>query len=95
MNTGGAHIVKCGGRRTAETFTPEKLAKSIVAACTSAGAHTGQAETISQKVVEEVQQWLEDKPEVTSDDLRRVAAKHLSRYHPDAGYLYEQHRMTI
>jgi hypothetical protein len=39
--------------------------------------------------------WLRTRPEVTSSDLRRIAGKQLKRHHPDASYLYEQHRMTL
>jgi hypothetical protein len=96
MHQGGQiDIVKRGGRRPTESFDPKKLHDSIVAACLSAGAPIGQAETIARRISEEVTQWLEARPEVTSHDLRRVAAKHLRTHHPDAGYLYEQHQITL
>lgn len=95
MAEGGAHIVKRGGRRQSEPFDKTKLHKSIVSACLSAGASHGQAETTAHRVVEEVIVWLEQRPEVTSHDIRQVAGKHLGRYHHDAAYLYEQHRITL
>lgn len=88
-------IVKRGGQRDSERFMQEKLHASIVAACLSVRTPVGQAESIAHAVTETVLQWLEDKPEVTSHDLRRVAAKHLRAHHPDAGYLYEQHKITM
>ncbi len=95
MSLGGPHIVKRDGRRPTESFQPDKLHRSIVAACLSARASHGQAEHIARKVVEEVETWLKDRPEVTSHDIRRVAGKHLERHHHDAGYLYQQHRITL
>lgn len=92
---GGSTIVKQKGRRGSEPFSASKLEHSLVAACMSAGAAHGQAELIAKKVTAEVVTWLEDRPEVTSDDLRQVAGTHLGRYHPDAGFLYERHRMTL
>lgn len=89
-------VVKRGNsRRHPEHFNRTKLHKSIVAACLSVGAPTGHAESIARKVTDGVVAWLEARPEVTSSDIRRVAAQHLHTYHPDAGYLYEHHRSTL
>lgn len=95
--TGGSSIdiVKRKGQRPTESFQRDKLHNSIVAACLSAGTPTGQAETIARSVTEEVLGWLQNRPEVTSEDIRQIAGKHLRRHHPDAGYLYEQHRRIL
>lgn len=88
-------IVKRQGSRPTESFDRQKLHNSVVAACLSAGAATGQAEHIAKTVTEQVLGWLESRPEVTSHDIRRIAAKHLHTHHPDAAYLYEQHRNIL
>ena len=97
MHEGGpvTNIVKVGARRRPEPFDKHKLQQSIVAACLSAGAPIGQAESIARSVAADVAEWLQTRPEVTSHDLRRIAAKRLRVHHPDAGYLYEQHRSTL
>lgn len=95
MAQGGVNIVKRGGRRPTEEFREDKLHKSLVSACIIAGATPGQAEIAAHQAVNEVLKWLEKRPEVTSDDLRRVAGDALSKYHAEAGYLYKQHRMTL
>lgn len=97
MQPGGplTHVVKNGHGRTPEPFNQEKLHASIVAACLASGAPTGHAESMARRVTEEVVIWLESRPEVTSDDLRRVASRYLRTYHPDASYLYEHHRSTL
>jgi len=92
---GPVHIIKRHGRRGPEEFDVAKLHKSIVAATVSSGVHHGHAESIAKKVTEEVTEWLAARHEVTSDDIRRVAGKFLRTHHPDAGYLYEQHRTTL
>lgn len=96
MSQGGPiDIIKRGGHRPTEAFSIEKLHASIVAACLSARAPVGQAEAIARAVTNDVLEWLESRPEVTSHDLRRIAAKRLHTHHPDASYLYEQHRITL
>ncbi len=88
-------IIKRHGQRPSESFAREKLHKSVVAACISAGAPEGHAESIARAVTDDVLGWLDTHPEVTSHDLRRVAGRHLRTHHPDAAYLYEQHKNII
>lgn len=88
-------VVKRGGRRPTEHFNQKKLTDSIYAACLSVGAPEGQAEMVANSVSEKVMTWLEKKPEVTSDDLRRKAAQFLSALHPDAAHLYKHHHLVI
>ena len=97
MQPGGpiTHVVKSGHHREPEFFDQAKLHQSIVAACLASGAPTGHAESMARRVTEEVVIWLKSRPEVTSDDLRRVASKYLRTYHPDASYLYEHHKSTL
>lgn len=78
-----------------EKFSKEKLHASIVSACLSVRTPVGQAESIAHAVTEAVMSWLESKPEVTSQDIRGIAAKHLHSHHPDAAYMYEQHRRIL
>ncbi len=98
MNEGGqnvTHIVKNSRNRHPEPFDRNKLHKSLVAACLSSGTPVGHAESISRKVVDSVAGWVETRPEVTSNDIRRIAAQYLKTHHPDASYLYEHHRSTL
>lgn len=88
-------IVKQAGRRPTESFDPEKLRSSIRAACLSVRSPDGEADMTAGAVTDAVILWLETKPEVTSNDLRRVASGHLRKFHPEAAYLYEQHRTII
>lgn len=90
-----ADVVKSGGKRPTESFKPEKLHGSIIAVCLSVRAPEGQAEDIAKAVLKEVMNWIKDRPEVTSNDIRGVAARYLKKYHPEAAYLYEQHQITI
>ena len=86
-------IIKRNG--TSEPFDRHKLHKSIVAACLSVHAPHGQAETTAHSVCDEVVTWLQNRPEVTSQDIRNTATKFLKRFHPEAAYLYGQHHLII
>lgn len=88
-------IIKRKGQRPTENFDRDKLHKSITAASLSARAPEGQADTIAHAVTNYVLEWLESRPEVTSQDIRLVASRHLRAHHPDAAYLYEQHRKIL
>lgn len=88
-------IVKRAGKRPTEAFDPHKLHASVRAACLSVRTPEGEADMTAWAVTDAVILWLEIRPEVTSDDLRRVAGRHLTVYHPEAAYLYEQHRTII
>ena len=88
-------VIKSGNKRSIEQFMRQKLHASIVAACLSVRTPDGQAEAIAHAVCESVITWLQEHPEVTSQDIRLIAAKHLRTHHPDAAYLYEQYHLTI
>ena len=88
-------IVKSSGKRPTETFDRTKLHYRIKAACLSERSHDGAADSTAEKVCDAVIVWLEERPEVTSHDIRRIASRHLTRYNPGAAYIYEHHRFTI
>jgi len=88
-------IIKHGGKRPSEKFMPEKLRNSIIAACLSVKTPEGQAEMLADNVLQSVNEWLKQRPEVTSSDLRIIAVRHLKEQHPEAAYIYEQHRITL
>jgi len=95
MSASTTYIVKRQGKRPTEAFKAEKLHASIVAVCLSVQAPIGQAEATASSVCNEVTVWLDEKPEVTSEDLRRKAAIVLEKYHQDAAHLYKHHHMVI
>lgn len=86
------HIVKRAGHT--ETYDQRKLYASIYAACMAVRVPQGEAELVAAQVCEDAKMWLSDKPEVTSGDIHRQAAKNLKAYNPDAAYIYETHRQV-
>lgn len=89
------YVVKNGKKQRSERFDPLKLHKSIVAACLSVREFEGAADLTAERVCKAVLDWLMTKDEITSADLRRVAAQNLQRYQPEAAYIYEHHRMIV
>ncbi|MGO3702127.1 MAG: ATP cone domain-containing protein [Candidatus Saccharimonadales bacterium] len=87
-------IVKRKSRQP-ESFRREKLHASVHAACLSVRSHDGAADQTANQVCDAVLIWLEERPKVTSQDIRRVAGKQLRKYHPEAAYMYEQQRNII
>lgn len=88
-------VVKHRGKRATERFSRDKLHASVLAACLSVRSPQGMADSAADSVCMVVIKWCNDRPEVTSDDLRRVAADHLHRIHPEAAYLYKHHRLVL
>jgi transcriptional regulator NrdR family protein len=88
-------VVKRSGNRPSETFDADKLLRSIQAACLSVRSPEGEAESTATNVTNAVILWLDTKPAVTSHDIRRLASAHLHRYHPEAAYIYQHHRIII
>ena len=85
MNT---QIVKRGGQRDHEPYMRNKLHHSIVTTCFSVRSSEGSANTAADAVCKAIEEWLHERPEVTSDDIRRVAARTLEIHNPEAAYFY-------
>lgn len=87
-----SYILKSGGLHQSELFDPLKLHGSLMAACLAVRSLEGEAHMTAQRIVEKVIDWLDNKTEVTSDDVRRVAASNLQTYQPEAAYIYETYK---
>ena len=90
-----ARVIKSGGNRSSEPFDSDKLHASIDAACASVNLPAGVAQDTARHVVGAVELWLRDKPEVTSQDIRRIATQSLTIVSPEAGYLYKHHHTMV
>ena len=88
-------VVKRGGARPTERFNHDKLRASVLAACLSVRSPEAMAESAADSVCKTIAIWCTNKPEITSDDVRRVAAEHLTIIHPEAAYLYKHHRLVL
>lgn len=88
-------VVKRGGKRSTERFERSKLHASVLAACLSVRSPHAVAESAADSVCDVIVSWCDVRPEITSDDLRRVASRHLEVIHPEAAYLYKHHRLVL
>lgn len=88
-------VVKHHSKRPTEPYAANKLHDSIVAVCREVRTTEGAAQSAADSVCHAVDRWLQERPEVTSEDIRRVAAKTLTEHNPDAAYLYTQHKHII
>ena len=86
------HIVKRRGHT--EAYDERKLYAAVFSACQSVREPSGSAELIADKVVSDINEWMGNKHEVTSNDIRANAALHLKAYNPDAAYIYLHHRVV-
>lgn len=75
-------------KRETHPYQRGTLAESIHSACMKAFGFGGEAEMTALKVCEDVEHWLENKEEVTKQDIKRMAAQALQRYNPRAAYEY-------
>ncbi|MBI3494867.1 hypothetical protein HY004_02710 [Candidatus Saccharibacteria bacterium] len=87
-----SYVVKSGGLHESEIFDPLKLHGSLMAACLAVRSLEGEAHMTAQKITERVIDWLDNKTEVTTDDVRRIAANSLQTYQPEAAYMYETYK---
>lgn len=78
-----------------ENFDRKKLHASIVAVCLCVYTPEAQAESTAHSVCDAVIDWLQQHPEVTTQDIHTITTKHLRVYHPEAAYLYEQRYITM
>ena len=88
-------VIKSHNTKKTEYFDIDKLQKSLVATCRSLKTPDGQAEDIAKSVAAGAAKWAESKQEITTDDIRRIGAKLLTKYHPEAAYLYKQQLTVI
>ena len=76
------------GKTETKPYYRRKLATSVHAACMKSFGFSGEAELTALRVCKDVEQWLENKEEVTKADIRRIAAAALKKYNPRAAYEY-------
>ncbi len=84
------HIVKRRGHK--QEFDERKLYASIYAACLSANVEKEEAAAVSNLVVKEVKEWLEEKEEMTSDQIFKKVGEELGHLNKDAAFMYITHR---
>lgn len=88
-------VVKRGGKRPTESYQRAKLERSVRAALHSLKTPEGQAGDVAAAVCDIVEQWLQSRHEITSDDLRRKATEALTPLHTEAAFMYKNYNVIL
>ena len=86
-------VVKRNG--SDEAFDVKKLYASIYTSMLAAHETTKTAEYVSNEVSRSVQAWAHSLTELSSHDIRVVAAKKLVEYNTRAQFLYLHHKLMF
>lgn len=84
------HIVKRKGHK--EIFDERKVYASVFAACLSAHLNKEEAEVNANMVTKAVKEWLDEKEDITSDQIFKKAGEELEHLNKDASFMYKTHR---
>ncbi|MAG47704.1 hypothetical protein CL617_03790 [archaeon] len=84
------HIVKRGGQK--EKFDVKKVYASCYYACLTTHMEKKDAEKICDKVSKEVNKWIKNKKEITSENIFKEVIKILKKHSKDSAFMYKTHR---
>lgn len=84
------HIVKRKGHK--QEFDERKIYASVYAACLSTGIKKEEAEATANLVTREINKWIDEKEEITSDQIFKKATEELQHLNKDASFMYKTHR---
>lgn len=84
------HIVKRKGHK--QEFDERKIYASVYAACLSTGIKKEEAEATANLVSREVKKWLDERQDITSDQIFNKAGEELKHLNKDASFMYKTHR---
>ena len=85
------HIVKRREGHT-ETYDNHKVYASCYAACINTHISKLDAEKICAEVMGRIDQWIDGRESVTSQEIFEETTKVLAEHNKDAAFLYETHR---
>jgi len=79
----------------AEGYDQARLHATVVRSLVAQRSPLGQAESFAKLTVAKVEQWLRDKTEITSRELRTETARALAEFDADAAYFYQTENQII
>lgn len=85
-----SHVVKRKGHK--EEYDEKKVYASAYAAALNVHLSDVEAEKIAQSVMGGINSWIENKTEVTSQDIFDKSTEELAKLNKDASFMYETHR---
>jgi hypothetical protein len=69
-------------------FSAEELKQELMGDAVAANLPEGQAEELANLATKEVQQWLEGRTRVTSNDVQRVVYRILAKHNESLAFIY-------
>ncbi len=78
-----------------EEFCWDKLGTSIEKSCLAVGHQPEQAKLFATQVCHQLKDWLADKTEITSHDLRHQTQQLLTNFSPKASQYYQTFNQII
>lgn len=84
------HLVKRKGHT--EKFDQKKAYASVYWACRSSHLSEQEAELLAEKIMKSLSQWLEEKQNISSNQIFQFIGHELSKLNSDAGYMYKTRR---
>ena len=83
------HVVKSSGN--SQVYSREKHYRSIQKTLFSVGLSKHDVQQISESVESATEEWLANKHEVTSLDIRVFTLNQLQMHHPEAALVYKKY----
>lgn len=84
------HIIKMNG--TVQDYSSNKLRKSITHSLYAVHVTDDEAASITTEVSAAITNWLANKHEVSTKDIRAAVTRELAKYNKDAAVLYKKHK---
>lgn len=82
-------------KETTITFSKKHLVEDIKKEGKILNLHMGSVEVIADKVAEQVEKWLKNRPVITKESLDKKVAKELEKYNSDLAYIYKNRGRII
>ena len=76
-------------------YSKNQMKRDIMKEGRVLGLHTGSTAAIADRVVEEIDEWVMKRGDITEADLNRVASNKLKKYNPDLAYMYKMKGKVI
>lgn len=84
------HIVKRKGHK--EPYDNHKVYASCYASCLNAHCAKEESEGLCEKVMRELDRWIDEKKEVKSQEIFKEVARAMRELNQKAAFMYETHR---
>lgn len=86
-------VIKSSGE--VQEFDYKKIQKNLELTFKMLKTPEGQAQQFTRQTLLTFAKWQKDKPEITTEDIRRQIGKILKNIYPDAAYIFKNFKSII